>query len=129
MNDVIKSAIEKGELILFLGAGASKGGKTSAGTDILDGDSLAEKLANQASIPYSGEPLDEVYAAVRAQLESRLDPILEQLLRHVRPSVEVRHARRICLAADLYAEYRRRDRTGISQFGAKPLRQTFCGCD
>ena len=88
MNKVIKSAIEKGELILFLGAGASKGGKTSSGTDILDGDSLADELAKQSSIPYSGEPLDEVYAAVRAQLESRLDPVLEKLLRHVRPSVE-----------------------------------------
>lgn len=88
MNEVIKSAIEKGELILFLGAGASKGGKTSADTDLLDGDSLAEELAKQSSIPYSGEPLDEVYAAVRAQLESRLDPLLEKLLRHVRPSVE-----------------------------------------
>lgn len=88
MNEVIKSAIEKGELILFLGAGASKGGKTSTGADLLDGNSLADELAKQASIPYSDEPLDEVYAAVRAQLESRLDPILEQLLRHVRPSVE-----------------------------------------
>ncbi|MDD5296531.1 MAG: SIR2 family protein [Rhodocyclaceae bacterium] len=88
MNEIIKSAIEKGELILFLGAGASKGGKTSSGVDILDGDALAEELAKRASIPYSGEPLDEAYAAVRAQLESRLDPILEQLLRHVRPSVE-----------------------------------------
>lgn len=88
MNEVIKSAIEKGELILFLGAGASKGGKTSTGSDILDGNSLAKELAERASLPYSDEPLDEVYAAVRAQLESRLDPILEQLLRHVRPSVE-----------------------------------------
>ncbi len=88
MNEVIKSAIENGELIIFLGAGASKGGKTSAGNDLLDGNSLAEELAKQASIPYFEEPLDEVYAAVRAQLESRLDPILEKLLRHVRPSAE-----------------------------------------
>ena len=62
MNEVIKSAIEKGELILFLGAGASKGGKTSDGSDILDGNSLAKELAMQASLPYSDEPLDEVYA-------------------------------------------------------------------
>lgn len=88
MNEVIKSAIERGELILFLGAGASKGGKTSTGADLLDGNSLAEELAKRANIPYFDEPLDEVYAAVRAQLESRLDPILEQYFRHVRPSVD-----------------------------------------
>nr|WP_199067200.1 SIR2 family protein [Chromobacterium sp. ASV5] len=88
MNDAIKSAIEKGELILFLGAGASKGGKTSTGTDVLDGNALAKELAKEANITYSDEPLDEVYAAVRAQLEARLDPLLEKLFRHVRPSAE-----------------------------------------
>ncbi len=90
MNEAIKSAIEKGELILLLGAGASKGGTTSTGDDVLDGDSLAKELSKEASIPYSNEPLDEVYAAVRAQLESRLDPVLERLFRHIKPSVEYR---------------------------------------
>lgn len=88
MNETIKSAIEKGELILFLGAGASKGGNTSTGAEILDGEALARELAKEACIPYFDELLDEVYTAVRLKLEARLDPVLERLFRHIRPSVE-----------------------------------------
>ena len=85
MNENIKFAIEKGELVLFLGAGASKGCKTFSGTDLLDGCELAKELATQAKINYSDEDLDDVYAAVRGEMESRLDPLLEGLFRHVRP--------------------------------------------
>lgn len=88
MNEHIKSAIEKGELVLFLGAGASKKCKTSGDTDLLDGRALAEELAKEANITYTGEDLDDVYAAVRGDMESRLDPFLERLFRHVRPSQE-----------------------------------------
>lgn len=88
MNDSIKRAIENGELILFLGAGASKGCHTKSGGDLLDGNALAMELAKRAGLQYSDEGLDEVYAAARGQLESRLDSILEELFRHVRPSSE-----------------------------------------
>lgn len=88
MNDALKLAITSGELIIFLGAGASKGCKTSKGDDTLDGTGLAIELARRASLPYDSEPLDEVYAAARQELNSRLDPILEELFRHTRPSQE-----------------------------------------
>lgn len=61
---------------------------TSTGVPLLDGISLAKELATQGNIEYCEDSLDDVYAAVRAKLESRLDPILEKLFRHVRPSNE-----------------------------------------
>ena len=88
MNEVLKTAITNGELILFLGAGASIGCKTSNGRDVLDGNSLAKELATRANLPYENEPLDEVYAAVKGELESRLDPVLEELFRNTIPSQE-----------------------------------------
>jgi len=88
MNEALKSSIAKGELILFLGAGASKGCKTRDNEDVLDGYGLAKELARRASLPYEDEALDEVYTAVRGKLESRLDPILEELFQDVNPSQE-----------------------------------------
>jgi KaiC/GvpD/RAD55 family RecA-like ATPase len=88
MNEEIKRKISIGELILFLGAGASKGCKSSAGNDLLDGQSLAKELANRASMSYSDEELEDVYGAVRNEIGSRLDPLLEELFRHVTPSEE-----------------------------------------
>lgn len=88
MNETLKSAIANGDLILFLGAGASRGCKTSNDEDIFDGNGLAKELAKRASLPYEGEPLDEVYSAARRALESRLDKVLEELFQHTQPSQE-----------------------------------------
>lgn len=88
MNNELRAAIKKGELILFLGAGASKGCTTKDGSSLLDGDALAKFLADAAQYEYINEPLDEVYAAVRSKLGARLDPILEGLFRHTQPSPE-----------------------------------------
>lgn len=88
MKSEIQSAIEKGQLILFLGAGASKGCTTADGSKLLDGLELARHLASVGNYDYSDEPLDEVYGALRSKLKSRLDPILESLFRNSQPSSE-----------------------------------------
>jgi len=88
MNNEIKAAIEKGELVLFLGAGASKKCKTSSGTELLDGRALAKELAKVANISYFDEDLEDVYGAVRGQLGARLDQILEGFFRYVQPSAD-----------------------------------------
>jgi energy-coupling factor transporter ATP-binding protein EcfA2 len=88
MNDALQQAIANGELILFLGAGASRGCKSSRGGDTLDGMGLEVELAKRASLPYDSESLDEVYSAARQELQARLDPILEELFRHSQPSPE-----------------------------------------
>ena len=88
MKNELQAAIKKGELILFLGAGASKGCIASNGTKVLDGLELARHLASVGSYDYSDEPLDEVYGALRSKLKSRLDSILENLFRNAQPSSE-----------------------------------------
>lgn len=88
MNEYLKSSIQNGELVLFLGAGASRGCKTANNQNVLDGYGLAKELALRASLPYEDEALDDVYAAVRSNLESRLDPILEEQFRNITPSIE-----------------------------------------
>lgn len=86
LNNDLKKAIETGELILFLGAGASKGCKDKTDKPVLDGWHLAKNLAELAGYEFSDDPLDEVYAAARAKLGSRLDPHLESLFRDLKPS-------------------------------------------
>lgn len=88
MNNELHVAIKKGELILFLGAGASKGCTTRIGAKLLDGAALAKHLAEIGQYDYADEPLDEVYGAVRAKLGSRLDHVLEGLFRDTQPSPE-----------------------------------------
>ena len=88
MNENLKQAIRNGELALFLGAGASKRCKDSSGNDLLDGNSLAKELAKRAGMDYSDEELEDVYGAVRDEMGSRLDSVLEELFRHVSPSDE-----------------------------------------
>lgn len=88
MNDDIKQAISQGNLILFLGAGASKGCKTKAGKPLPDGWALAETLAQAAVLPFDDEDLPAVYSAARQKLQERLNPILENNFRHTKPSDE-----------------------------------------
>lgn len=88
MNPQILSAIRKGELVLFLGAGASFGCKTVTGDDIPMSTDLAKTLADNAGLSYQQESLDVVYEATRQILGGRLNKILESSFRHVRPSSE-----------------------------------------
>jgi hypothetical protein len=88
VNESIKAAILRGDLILFLGAGASRNCKSSSEASTLDGSALARELAERANIPYAGESLDDAYAAAQAELGARMDATLEALFRHTRPSAE-----------------------------------------
>jgi hypothetical protein len=88
MNDDILRAVKNGELVLFLGAGASYGCKTSSGTLVPMAAELAEKMASEAGFKYAGEPLDQVYEASREKLGVRLNTLLETNYRHVTPSQE-----------------------------------------
>ncbi|HVS27798.1 MAG TPA: SIR2 family protein [Burkholderiales bacterium] len=88
MNEQIKRAIQRGELALFLGAGASAGSRDSAGRDLLFGGDLARELAGAAGLPYAGELLRHVYAAAQAKLGDKLLKLLEERYRHCTPSSE-----------------------------------------
>jgi hypothetical protein len=88
LNQDIKRAISSAELILFLGAGASRNCSDQNGQPLLDGNGLAERLAADAGLPFDGEPLDLVYSAAKQKLQSRLDKILEQLFQFCSPSPE-----------------------------------------
>lgn len=86
MNNEILDSVKQGKLVLFLGAGASRGCKSTDGTPLLMAGELAERLAKTAGFTYSGEPLDQVYEAVKLKLGSRLDEHLERAFRHVQSS-------------------------------------------
>ena len=86
-NEIFKS-IMTGELILFLGAGASYGCHTLRGDRLPMSGNLAEELAIAAGFTYEGETLDIVYEAARVKLGQRLDKLLEDNFKHVKPSPE-----------------------------------------
>lgn len=88
MNDEILKDIKAGELILFLGAGASYGCKTATGQPVPMAETLASQMAIAAGFPYEGEPLDQVYEAARGKLGARLDGLLQASFKHVTPSFE-----------------------------------------
>jgi len=86
MNNQILNAFTHGRLIIFLGAGASFGSKSKSGLPLPMGSELAVELAKEAGLEYADEGLDEVYAAARHELGSRLDAFFEQRLRHCQAS-------------------------------------------
>jgi hypothetical protein len=88
MNNDILQAIKAGDLILFLGAGASYGCKTTGGDLVPMAGELAKKMADEAGFAYADEPLDQVYEASREKLGKRLDRLLEACYRYVTPSPE-----------------------------------------
>lgn len=88
MNDYIKSAFEQGRLIIFLGAGASFTSKTKNGVNIPMSNVLAEKLCDEITIKYNGEPLQLVYSAAKHKLGDRLNYLLENEYKHCTPSQE-----------------------------------------
>ena len=60
--------MEKGDVVLFCGAGFSFDAVNEDGQKPPLGRPLAESLANLAKLPYSDEPLSLVYQAVRIHL-------------------------------------------------------------
>lgn len=85
MNESILSSIKKGNLILFLGAGASANCKNRESPILMSGD-LARQMANLASLEYDNENLDVVYEAAKEILGVRLDNFLEESFNHITPS-------------------------------------------
>ncbi|QEO77837.1 SIR2 family protein [Pseudomonas brassicacearum] len=87
MNGSILSSIKKGDLILFLGAGASANCKNNESPILMSGE-LASKIASLASLPYDNENLDVVYEAGKEILGVRLDQFLESSFNHITPSAD-----------------------------------------
>lgn len=88
MNSQIKKSLEKGNVALLLGAGASVTSKDQFGNNLLTGGSLAKLLANEAGMEYGGEDLPIVYEAVKQNLGEKLYSLLEQHYKHCKPSEE-----------------------------------------
>lgn len=86
MTPEIKVAIEKGSLMLLFGAGASQSSKDKLGREILNGNELANLLAEEAALPYADESLPVVYAAAKSKLGDRILPVFEDRFRHCKPS-------------------------------------------
>ncbi|HIE0128453.1 TPA: SIR2 family protein [Stenotrophomonas maltophilia] len=86
MNNGILEAIKKGELILFLGAGASFGCHNASGKATKMPVELAKTLAAAADLEYHDEALDVVYQAAQEKLGARMSRILEDEYRHTSPS-------------------------------------------
>jgi hypothetical protein len=88
MNNEILQNIKGGELILFLGAGASYGCKTATKQPVPMAGDFASQMASAAGLPYEDEPLDQVYEAARGKLGVRLDALLNISFAHVTPSID-----------------------------------------
>lgn len=87
MNARIKKAIEKGTLVILLGAGASSSSKDKYGKNLLGSSELGELLANEANISYKGEELSDVYSAAKRILgDEEIEKIFKEKYQHCQPS-------------------------------------------
>ena len=87
MNIQIQHLLQKGNLILLLGAGASKDSTDAQHRPLLDGRQLAKHLAEAASLTYDNEALDVVYSAALQILgKTRLSEILRDRFSGCNPS-------------------------------------------
>lgn len=84
-------AIERGEAVLFLGAGASATSSSKAGNKIMQSGQLAAKLADMGGLEYHDEPLPSVVTAVVGSRISReqFEAVLREEFRHCEPSTEL----------------------------------------
>lgn len=67
MNQNIKNAIKKGELILFLGAGAACSSQNQHNESLPLANALAKDMSEDERFnePYEGESLSIVYSSLR----------------------------------------------------------------
>lgn len=87
MNIQIQHLLLKGNLILLLGAGASRDSTDRSNRSLLDGPQLAKQLADAAGLPYGSETLDVVYSAALHYLGvARLSEILQERFSQCTPS-------------------------------------------
>jgi hypothetical protein len=78
---------EKGQVVLFTGAGFSLGATNGLGTEPPDGTALAHLLAEECGWSYNREPLPAVYAQAEAHLGTQnVRSFLESLYAHLKPA-------------------------------------------
>lgn len=88
MYKSLGSAYEKGELVLFIGAGASISSFDKNGDTLLSSQKLSKKIAEKAGWTYSNEPLSSVYSAAKNVLGDDLNNLLIDTFKHCSPSKE-----------------------------------------
>ncbi|TYB81921.1 SIR2 family protein [Maritimibacter fusiformis] len=88
---VLIRAIERGDAVLFLGAGASATSLSKAGNKIMQGWQLAAKLAEMGGLDYYDESLPSVVTAVVGSRISReqFEAVLREEFQHCEPSTEL----------------------------------------
>ena len=88
---ILIRAVERGEAVLFLGAGASATSLSETGSKIMQGWQLAAKLAEMGGLDYHEEPLPTVVAAVVGSRISRkqFEDLLRAEFQHCEPSDEL----------------------------------------
>jgi len=79
-ENFLRGALERGEVVLVLGAGASASSENRDGDPVKLARALAEAVADLASMPYANETLTEVLGAVEGSLVSRQR--IDELLVH-----------------------------------------------
>lgn len=89
----LKRSMERGEVILILGAGASASSENRSGVNVPMAGALAEFIANHCGQPYSDESLTDVLAATVPVYigEQQLFKILNDLYCGTRPADELQH--------------------------------------
>lgn len=93
MNQNIKNAIKKGELILFLGAGAACSSQNQHNESLPLANALAKDMSEDERFnePYERESLSIVYSSLRSKYHKQVDDYLEDKLRYCKPSPAYQH--------------------------------------
>lgn len=93
MNPNIKNAIIKGDLILFLGAGAACSSLNKYGESLPLANALAKDMSENERFnePYDDEPLSIVYSSLKSKYHNQVDDYLEDKLRFCTPSPAYQH--------------------------------------
>lgn len=87
MNEYLKNSISNGELIIFIGAGASKSSLNNKNEPVPDGVQLSKIICKKIGMEYGGEALSKVYAAGVSVLGPvKLVKLLEEELKFCQPS-------------------------------------------
>ena len=88
MDEIIKKSFLDGRLILFFGAGASKGSKNKEGRSPPLSFELAEMIAKRAGLDYSNEALGITYSAAKKVSGVDVENLLSEKFQYCMPSNE-----------------------------------------
>lgn len=86
MNDTLKLNISKGNVILFLGAGAACTSVNRNGDKLLLGDLLAKDMSEFFGVDYQNEPLKDIYASLKFTHKDRVMEYFNMKMRGCTPS-------------------------------------------